>query len=100
MKATIEGISIESLKQFDMAEELRNEKDVAAYLNMVLEDGDTEELLRALNICAKAKGMTEMAKATGIRREALYKALRPGASPRFDTINRVLKALGYKLAAV
>lgn len=67
---------------------------------MVLEEGDAGELAHALGVCAKAKGMTEVAKASGISREALYKALRPGAKPRFDTIAKVTHAMGCKLTVV
>ncbi len=98
--ATIEGVPIKSLKKFDMTEMLQNKEDMTIYLNMVLQDGDREELLRALSHCARAKGMTEMAKASGLRRESLYNALRPGATPRFDTIQKVIKALGCRLAVV
>jgi probable addiction module antidote protein len=65
----------------------------------VLEEGDPGELAAALGHIAKARGMTEIAKASGIKREALYKALRPNAHPRLETIQRVCKALGVKLTA-
>ena len=97
MNARIEGIPIDKLKQFDLAEYLETEEDLVAYLNMVLEDGDPSELAHALGVCAKARGMSEVARAAGISREALYKALRPGAKPRFDTIVKVTRALGCKL---
>ena len=64
---------------------------------MVIADGDTSELAYALGVAAKARGMSEIAKASGITREALYRALRPNASPRFDTINKVCQALGVRL---
>ena len=69
------------------------------YLPQVIEDGDPGELAAALGHIAKARGMTEIAKASGIKREALYKALRPNAQPRLETIQRVCKALGVKLTA-
>jgi len=84
---------------FDMAEELRTDEDVAIYLSLVLEENDPAELNHALGVIARAKGMTEVAKASGLTREALYKALRPNAQPRFDTIARVCAALGVKLVA-
>ena len=90
---------IADLPEFDMARQLRNEEDIAAYVTMVIEDGDAAELAHALGIAAKARGMSEIAKATGITREALYKALSPNAKPRFDTINRVCAALGVRLVA-
>ncbi len=93
-------IAINSLPEFDMAQYLQNDADVAEYLRQVLEDGDPGELAAALGHIAKARGMSEIAKASGIKREALYKALRPNTKPRLDTIQRVCKALGVKLTAV
>jgi probable addiction module antidote protein len=92
-------IRVSDLSEFDMAKQLENEEDIAAYVTMVIEDGDAAELAHALGVAARARGMSEIAKAAGISREALYKALRPGANPRFDTINRVCTALGVKLVA-
>lgn len=92
-------IRVSGLPEFDMAKQLENEEDIAAYVTMVIEDGDAAELAHALGVAARARGMSEIAKAAGISREALYKALRPGANPRFDTINRVCTALGVKLVA-
>ena len=80
---------------FDITEYLDNDEAIAHYLSEVIEGEDNEELLRALGHVARAKGMSEIATATGLNRESLYKALAPGAKPRFDTINRVLKALGF-----
>ena len=88
---------IADLPDFDMAQQLKNEKDIAAYITMVIEDGDASELAHALGVAAKARGMSEVAKLTGITREALYKALKPNAKPRFDTIKKVCAALGVRL---
>lgn len=93
-------VKISELPDFDMAEHLGSEADIAAYLNLVLEEGDSSELAHALGVAAKARGMADVAEASGLTREALYKALRPGAQPRFDTIARVCTALGVKLTAV
>jgi len=92
-------INIAGLPEFDLAEQLKSEEDIAAYLTMVIEEGDTSELAHALGLAARARGMSEIAKASGITREALYRALRPDASPRFDTISRVCAALGVRLVA-
>lgn len=92
-------IHIGDLPDFDMARQLKTEEDIAAYVTMAIEDGDASELAHALGIAAKARGMSEIAKATGMTREALYKALKPNAKPRFDTINRVCAALGVRLVA-
>lgn len=90
---------IANLPTFDMAEHLTTEEDVAAYLSLVLEEDDPAELAHALGIIARARGMTEIANASGLTREALYKALRSGSQPRFDTIRRVCGALGVRLVA-
>ncbi len=90
---------IESLPVFDMSDYLDNDEAVAEYLSQVLTDGEGGELAHALGHIAKARGMAQIAKDSGIGRESLYKALRADANPRFDTISRVCKALGVKLVA-
>lgn len=92
-------IKISDLPDFDMAEHLKTDEDVANYLTLVLEDNDPALLAAALGDIARARGMGEIAKASGIGREALYKALRPNSQPRFDTIARVCNALGVRLVA-
>ena len=92
-------IKISELPDIDLAEQLKDEDDIAAYLNIVISEGDMSELAYALGVAAKARGMSDIAKSSGITREALYKALRPNASPRFDTINKVCAALGVRLEA-
>jgi|SRR3989338_5383094 probable addiction module antidote protein len=92
-------IKISALPDFDMAEHLPDEQSVAEYLTLVLEEGDPSELPHALGVIARARGMTEIAKASGLTREALYRALRSDAQPRFDTVSRVCAALGVKLVA-
>ncbi|MDR6729506.1 addiction module antidote protein [Delftia lacustris] len=90
---------IADLPTFDMAERLKTDEDVAAYLSLVLEEDDPSELAHALGVIARTRGMSEIASASGLTREALYKALRPGSQPRFDTIRRVCGALGVRLVA-
>ena len=92
-------IKISDLPDFDMANHLRDEEDVAGYLTIVLEENDPALFAAALGDIAKARGMSEIAKASGVTREALYRALRPNAHPRFDTISRVCAALGVRLVA-
>ena len=92
-------INVSDLPVFDMARYFKTDADVAEYLRQVLEEGDSGELAAALGHIAKARGMTEIAKASGITREALYKALRPNSQPRLDTVQRVCRALGVKLTA-
>lgn len=91
---------ISELKSFDMAEMLDSEQAVAEYLTIVLEENDASALADALGTVARARGMTAVAEGAGIAREALYKALRSGAQPRFDTVQRVFTALGVRLIAV
>lgn len=92
-------IRIADLPDFDFSEHLDSEQAMAEYLTVILEENDPALLAAALGDIARARGMSEIAKASGITREALYKALRPNAQPRFDTINRVCAALGVKLVA-
>jgi probable addiction module antidote protein len=93
-------IKISELPEFDVSEILADEEAIAEYLTAVLEANDSALLLAALGDAARARGMSAVAEASGIAREALYKALRPGAHPRFDTIQRVCAALGVRLTAV
>lgn len=85
--------------RFDAADYLDNEESIAAYLNATLEDDDPEQFIVALKTVARARGMTQLAKDTGLGRESLYKALSPGAKPRYDTIMKVVRALGVTLHA-
>jgi len=94
------AINVEKLPEFDMASQLRDENDIAEYLSIVLEDGDSDEFIRAIGHAAKARGMTQIAADTGLGRESLYKALSAGAKPRFETILLVLRALNLDLKAV
>lgn len=87
-------------RPWDAAETLNSKEDIAAYLDAVLEDGDPESLKAALGDVARAKGMTDIAKATGLGRTNLYKALSPSGNPEFATVARVLKALGLRLTVV
>jgi probable addiction module antidote protein len=84
---------------FDAADYLDNEETIAAYLSATLEEDDPEMFLVAIKTVARARGMTQLAKDTGMGRESLYKALAPGAKPRYDTILKVLRALGVTLHA-
>ncbi|WP_018715280.1 addiction module antidote protein [Brachymonas chironomi] len=82
---------------FDIVTELDTEEAMIEYLRQVLEDGDTDEILRAIGHVARARGMAQLAKDAGLGRESLYKALTPGAAPRFDTILKVTRALGLRV---
>ena len=91
-------INIADLPEFDMAEHLGSDQAIAEYLSIVLEENDPAEFAYALGTIARAKGMTEVARASGLTREALYKALRPTSQPRFDTIMKVVHALGLQIS--
>ena len=95
----VKKISVADLPEFDMAEHLDSDQAIAEYLTTVMEENDPGELTHALGVIARARGMSEVARAAGLTREALYKALRPNSQPRFDTIARVCAALGVKLVA-
>jgi probable addiction module antidote protein len=92
-------IKVDDLPEFDAAPHLDSEVAIAAYLTDILEANNAALLAAALGDIARARGMTEIAKSAGITREALYKALRPGSAPRFDTVSRVCTALGVRLVA-
>jgi probable addiction module antidote protein len=84
---------------YDAAEYLDSEEAIAAYLNASIEDGDTDLLLLALSNVARARGMSKVAEDSGLGRESLYKALRPGAKPGFVTVSKIMGALGVRVMA-
>ena len=86
-------------KVWDLAEHLVTETDMATYLEAALNDGDPRVIAAALGDIARAKGMTQIAKQTGLGRESLYKALSVDGNPEFSTIMKVISALGLKLHA-
>ena len=85
--------------EFDAAHYLDNAEVITQYLNLALASGDTDLLLSAIAKVVKAKGMAQIAQDAGLGRESLYKALSAGAKPRFDTVLKVLKALGVQMQA-
>ncbi|UVJ44976.1 putative addiction module antidote protein [Pseudomonas sp. LS1212] len=87
------------LKTFEPSKYLTDEDTIAEFLTASLEDENPDVFLRALQEVAKARGMSQLAKDAGINRESLYKALAPGAKPRYDTVLKLLNALGVKLTA-
>lgn len=87
------------LAAFDAADYLDDEETIAEYLTAALEDPDPDVFLAAVRDVARARGMTQLAKDAGLGRESLYKALTPGAKPRYDTVLKLLHALGVKLSA-
>jgi probable addiction module antidote protein len=87
--------------RYDVAEHLRTPEEMAAYLEACLDEaeGDAAFIAKALGDIARARGMTQVARDTGLSRESLYKALSGERSPDFDTILKVVNALGLKLHA-
>jgi len=88
-----------NLTTFDIAQYLDSKEMIAEYLSQVLAEGNTDELLEAMGNIAKAKGITQIAKDTGLGRESLYKTFQAGAKPRFETVMKVLNSFGVKLEA-
>ncbi len=87
------------LVAFDAARYLDDDAAIAEYMTAILEANDPDLLLLALADVARAKGMAQVAKDAGLGRESLYKALAPGAKPRFETVMKVARALGVKFTA-
>lgn len=87
------------LVAFDAARYLNDDEAIAEYMTAVFEANDPDLLLLALSDVARAKGMAQVAKDDGLGLESLYKALSPGAKPRFETVMKVARALGVKFTA-
>ena len=85
--------------RWDAADHLDDDADVAAYLEAALEDGDHQVIAAVLGDIARAKGMSWVARETGLGRESLYKSLSPDGNPEFATVLKVVRALGLKLRA-
>ena len=88
---------MKKVTKFDIAEYLDNDEMIKEYLNTVLEEGDSKDIITALGYIAKALGMSKIAEETGLSRPSLYKALSEGAKPQFETILKVLRAIGGNL---
>ncbi len=85
---------------FDASDYLDSEETIAEYLSVALENPDPDAFLVAVRDVAKARGISTVAENAGLGRDSLYKALKPGAKPRFDTVRRLLGALGVKFDVV
>jgi probable addiction module antidote protein len=84
-------------KPFDVAEYLETDDDIWEFLTEALATGTTSDFIHALNTAARAKGMTEVAKQAGVTRASLYKSLSAEGNPRFETISKIVEALGGQL---
>jgi len=83
--------------RFNISDYLDNNEMIAEYLNTVLAEGDDSEVIAAIGHVAKSIGMTKIAQETGLSRPSLYKALSEGSKPQFDTIMKVLRAIGGQI---
>ncbi|MDF3116331.1 putative addiction module antidote protein [Burkholderia semiarida] len=88
------------ISPFDASDYLDSEEAIASYINAAIEADDQNLLLLAIADVAKARGIARVAADAGLGRESLYKTLRPGANPKFETVNKLMHALGVKFAAV
>jgi probable addiction module antidote protein len=88
-----------NLAPFEAADYLRDNAAMAEFLSAALEDCDPDVFLQAVRTAARARGMSQLARDTGLGRESLYKALAPGAKPRYDTMLKLVQALGMRLHA-
>ena len=84
--------------KFEAYRYLDNDELIAGYMEEILKDGDPKLILSALNDIAKAKGMSKIAEKSGLGRESMYKALKPDAKPRFETIMKIIQAMGFTLS--
>ena len=87
------------VSKFDAADYLKTPVAIAAYLTEAFETNDPAYICTALDTIARAKGIADIARATGLSRESLYKTFRETAKPEFDTVRKVMKSLGVKLVA-
>jgi probable addiction module antidote protein len=90
-------IKVSDLRTLDIAEYLETEEDIAGFLNEMLLEGTPSEFRHALSIAARARGMTDIAQKANVTRASLYKSLSETGEPRFDTIRKVIAAMGLKL---
>lgn len=98
-RATTKSLRALGVREFDAADYLTDDDAIAEYLTAALEDPNPELFLVAIKNVARVRGMAQLAKDTGLGRESLYKALAPGAKPRYDTVLKVTRALGIRLHA-
>ncbi len=85
------------ITKFDIAAYLDDDEMITEYLNLVLEEGDSRDIIAALGHVARSQGMSKIAQETGLSRPSLYKALSEGSKPQFDTILKVLRAVGRQI---
>ena len=87
-------------KAFDIAEHLQTNSDISEFLQEVADTGSSSDFIHALGVAARAKGMSDVAKQAGVTRASLYKSLSADGQPRFETITKVVAALGCQLKII
>lgn len=87
----------EKTTPFDIADHLEDDEDILGFLSEVASEGNASDLLHALSIASRAKGMTAIAKQAGVNRQSLYRSLSQDGSPKFETIMKVIEALGLRI---
>lgn len=87
----------EKIMKLDIADHLKTDEDIRKFLRESAANATTQELIHALNTAARAKGMTKIAQQAGVTRASLYKSLAENGNPEFETIAKVVEALGCKL---
>jgi probable addiction module antidote protein len=97
--AALKGNKMVKVSKFDAADYLKNPVAIAAYLTEAFETNDPVYILTAFDTVARAKGIAEISKATGLSRESLYKTFKETARPEFDTVRKVMGSFGVKLVA-
>ena len=93
-------MDMSKFERFDVVDYLDNEEVIAEYLTAAMEDPNPDVFLQAVADVARARGMAKLAQDSGLGRESLYKALRPGSKPRYETVSKILAALNVKIKAV
>lgn len=91
-------MAVTEFSQFDVSDYLDSDEAMIEYLAVAMEDENTDVFIAALGAVARARGMSHVADASGLGRESLYKALKPGSKLRYETVQKVLHALGFRLA--
>ncbi|WP_139020827.1 addiction module antidote protein [Agrobacterium arsenijevicii] len=91
-------MTMTELSKFDVSDYLDSDETMIEYLAVAMEDENPDVFIAALGAVAKARGMSHIAEVSGLGRESLYKALKPGSKLRYETVQKVVHALGFRLA--
>lgn len=97
IKANPMALKALGIRPFDPAAYLDDDETITEYLSAAMQDSNPDMLLEAIRTVARARGMSQLARDSGLGRESLYKALAPGAKPRYETVTKIMRALGLRL---